>query len=136
LDRLQLIAPDLVPVLAAASPVQRHRVASEVARWVTSRVEHVPAEIAASLSGTPSPQFHQIVDRLDNEYLSLQAKEDVGECTDEEVLAAFSRARAASCVAFAIAADAGETIYEVAVATDDIAAIREIVRSSLNPTAA
>jgi hypothetical protein len=88
LDRLHLIAPDLVSVLAAASPAQRQRVAVEVARWVTSRVERVPTEVAASLSGTPSPQLHQIVEQPDDEYLSLQAKEDVGECTDDEVWAA------------------------------------------------
>ena len=79
MDRLRSIAPDLVSRLSTASQAQRQRVALAVARWVTTRVQSIPLEIIAGLDGAPASGLNEIVEHLDDECLSLQAKEEAGE---------------------------------------------------------
>jgi len=135
MDRLRSIAPDLVSRLSTASDAQRQRVALAVARWVTTRVESIPLEVIAGLDGVPPSSLNETVERLDDEYLSLQAKEEAGECSDDEVVAAFARARAASSLVYAIVGDPAESIYEAVVATEDLAGVRQIVLKSLDAAA-
>jgi len=132
MDRLHLIAPDLVPLLAAASRDQRRRSAYAVARWVVEHVEHLPAEIVVGLDGSPPSQLNQIAERLDDDYLSLQEQVEAGDRSNDGVTAAFSRARAAHCVALAASGEASECIYEAVAATDNLAGVRTVVLKSFN----
>ena len=133
MERLRLIEPELATRLASAGPGQRSNVASAVSRWVVSRVPLLPAEVVGAANGAPASNLHKLADELDDTYLTLGERlEMTGIGTEEEVDLAFSRARAACCVALAHDDEPSEAIYEAHAATGDLTALRELVIQALD----
>ena len=121
ISRLVSIAPDLEAAISAASPAVRVSVASFAASWAAGRVGWSQPGGSVSLA--------TVAEELDDHYLSLQ--ESVGG-PDAEVTAAFGRARAASCAAFAAEGNASEAVYEAIMATGDLPGARDAISSALS----
>jgi hypothetical protein len=63
-------------------------------------------------------------------YLELQASTDLAGSSDSSMLTAFAHARAAAAVVFAAEDQAEEAVYEAALATDEVAELRTVVRAA------
>jgi hypothetical protein len=75
----------------------------------------------------PSPYFN-----FDGKYLCLRQRQDEGgEVSEDEVLSAFSLARAANCVEYALSAEADEATYEAIQVTNKLPEVHAVVLSAL-----
>jgi len=144
-ERLQQIAPELLRVLHRTKPDQLRAIRVAVCSAVVQRVglDEPTINEALRVLGSSSDALPALrsavearVEQLDLDYFELQAAEDDGRATGDEVLNAFSRARAAAAVAIAIrgndAETTGESVYEAAATTDDLSEIEELVDAVLS----
>jgi hypothetical protein len=138
--RLETVAPDLVETLEGASePVLRsvaHRaalLAVERTDLDDPRLERARAALGQGRTGASQERvgLQTLVEELDQAQWDLQDAVDHGTATREQQLAAFSRARAASSLWFALDEDAlvaaVEALYEANAAIDDIESLRMTV---------
>jgi hypothetical protein len=131
-SRLGSIAPEIEVILASASESLRVRAAFSVARRAIESAGVNHPTINAALNGDCHNELQAIVAAFDNEYFTLQEQQEAGACSKETVLAAFSRARAASAVAYACNKKPAEAIYEALGATDDQASVQQLALQVLN----
>jgi hypothetical protein len=142
--RLETIAPDLVEELTQADAVDQRRVATAVAAFAAERTDLTADELSQAFTAIRAETFgdspvragvQQLTDRLDEEQWAVQERVDEGQATPAEHLTAFSAARAASAVYYALDADpetaALEALYEANAATDDLESLRHVVRQRL-----
>ncbi len=131
-SRLQSVAPELDTMLQAVGPRARLDVGLSVARFAVESVgldEPVAAAALAIRSGDAA-ELGALVARLDEQYFALEDLNELGQAYPSQVLEAFSKARAAAAVEFAVRGEYAEAVYEAGMATDDWAAIRAIVEAS------
>lgn len=142
--RLETIAPDLVEELNPASADQQRKVATAAAETAVERTRLSAPEVDRALAAVHAEDFgdssaregmQRLTDRLDDEQWATQERVDEGQASPAEHLTAFSAARAASAVFFALDADAKtavfEALYEANAAIDDLDALRDLVRRNL-----
>lgn len=81
-------------------------------------------------------QVKSLVERLDEIQWNLQDMREEGNASESQYLAAFSQARIANALYFALDRDAyvaaTETIYEANAAVDDLEGLKKIISSILN----
>jgi hypothetical protein len=139
-SRLTTIDPSLVAALDAAQPTQRRAASlAAVAFAVTANASTQPILDAAlqvlrvgSLADTEIlTAVNELVSQLDDHYFSLAELAESGGASQDTVLVAFQQARAANALAFALAGQADEAIYEAFAATNDVAGLRKLVVSAL-----
>lgn len=143
-QRLDAIAPDLVPVLASASPDQLRRISSQLAQLVAARAGFDEAVIVTGLTVLRRGEFgesparqavREFADALDERYWEQQDLADTEPRQECDHLALFTRSRAASALDCALDADphtaASETLYEAFAALGDLAELRRLVAGEL-----
>jgi hypothetical protein len=142
--RLETIAPDLVEELTQAAPAGQRKVATAAAESAVERTQLAAAELDQAFAAVHAEDFgdspartgiQQLTDRLDQEQWAVQERLDEGQATPAEHLKAFSAARAASALYYALDADpttaALEALYEANAATGDLESLRRLVRERL-----
>jgi hypothetical protein len=144
MQRLEAIAPDLSRSLDCLSPRQTRQICAAVC---SAAVRHVrldepivnEALIALTNCNPLAPSLRDaavaLTERLDTTYFDLQDAADEGRATQTQVLDAFSRARAANAVAFALSgfdpSTAKEVIYEAAAVTDNLTELENLIDATL-----
>jgi hypothetical protein len=140
-SRLVLEDRELYVRIRKASPQQRLAVSVAVARWaVTTAHLAEPAfdralanlALGKAVSSASASAVNKRASYLDGKYLCLQQQRDEGgEVSEDDLLAAFSLARAANCVDLALSGEADEATYEAIAATDNLPAVHAVVTSAL-----
>ncbi len=140
-SRLVLEDRELCARIQNAGSQQRIAVAVAVARWAANRVNLKDPSLDRALANLAlgkalSPALASAVKRLasylDAKYLRLQQERDEGrEVSEDDILAAFSQARAADSVNYALSGEADEATYEAIKATDDLPEVHAVVLSAL-----
>jgi hypothetical protein len=112
-----------------------------VARWAVAAVdlaepmlELALADLAARKPSGPASASAvvKLASYLDGKYLRLQQQiEESGGVSEAQVLAAFSQARAADSVGYALSGDADEAAYEAIQATDKLPEVHAVVLAAL-----
>src|ERR1700744_842373 len=143
--RLELISLQLRKRLDSASEEQLRHIAAPICMEIIRRTgvsDPVISEALEHLSQKKTPpadlqarvQFY--AQKLDADYLDLTDELEEESATQEQVAAAFSQARAANAVAFALSANAivaaSETTYEAASAVADDSEMTGIVEKILD----
>jgi len=140
-SRLVLADRELYNAIQDENPVQRRRAAKALANWVVKRVglEHpMISEVLTEMSterpgnSTAASRLEKLAEELDLECFELEEREEAGTASKDQVTAAFSQARAANAVAFALAGDLAEAAYEAIAATDDLTQARRVIVSALS----
>lgn len=139
-SRLATIAPDLDQAVAQASPAGQRAVSIAAAEFAVRRTRLTGPEIDAALAAARAGRFgdtreraavHALAERLDERQWAIQDRIDSGQASQEEHLAAFSAARAATALYYALDADtptaALESAYEANAATDDLTELHALV---------
>ncbi len=143
-SRLDLIAVDLADRIDRAPASQQRAAALAACRFALDRTgldDRIVKEGMNALErgGYPNVLLQEkltlLVEALDEIQWDLQEKVDAGRADQAEYLAAFSRARAAHAVYFALDPDpfvaAVESVYEANAATDDLPGLRQAVTAAL-----
>jgi len=143
--RIELISPELRKRLDSANEAHLRRIAATVSRAIVERVGISHPIITRALEqldahgppvGELQAQVQAFADDLDSAYLDLSEECEEGHASREQVSVAFSKARAANAVAFALDSNAliaaSEAAYEAASAVDDAAAITSIAEKILS----
>ena len=140
-SRLVLEDRELYARIRNASPQQRLAVGVAVARWAVAAVhlaeptlELALADLAAGKPASPASAsaVEKLASYLDGKYLRLQQqREEGGGVSEAQVLAAFSLARAADSVGYALSGDADGAAYEAIQATDKLPEVHAVVLSAL-----
>jgi hypothetical protein len=143
-QRLDAIAPDLVPILASASPGRLRRIACRLAELVAARVGFDDQVIVNGLTAARRGEFgespvrqavREFAAALDERYWEMQDLADTDSIRECDHLALFSRSRAASALDCALDADphtaASETLYEAFAALGDLGELRRLVAGGL-----
>ena len=140
-SRLVLEDRELYARIRNASPQQRLAVAVAVTRWAVAAVhlaeptlELALADLAAGKPASPASAsaVKKLASYLDGKYLRLQQqREESGGVSEAQVLVAFSLARAADSVGYALSGDADEAAYEAIRATDNLPEAHAVVLSAL-----
>lgn len=122
--RLDSIAPDIARAIGAVSDSVQQTAALAAARLAVEKTGIKDLAVMKALTGAQTSSLEEVVVVLDSEYFRLQEIADGGNEWQAEVLAAFSRARAASAVNFVVSRNPVEAIYESIVAIGDAQEIR------------
>lgn len=139
-SRLATIAPDLDQTVTQAPPATQRAIAIAAAEFAVERTHLTGPQVDAALEAaqdgrlgdTPERNdIHALAERLDEQQWTIQDLVDAGQATEEEHLAAFSSARAATALYYALDADtptaALESAYEANAATDDLPDLHTLV---------
>lgn len=140
MSRLQSIAPQLAHRLGASSPTANHRVSRLAAEFAvsTSGVSH--AELLRlfdrlcseqQLDSTAANKLTNIVESLDEAAGQIQDKVEAGTASPDEYVVAFDFARGAAAVAYAVAGNASEAVYEASATIDDPESLWALVDGAL-----
>ncbi len=132
LELLRQRAPTLAGILDHSDIAQLRRISSAIAHAVVERsglTDPLGAEALQCLNqSTSAPselqaRVYSLAQELDARYFDLQDLQESGKATQDEVNAAFAKARAATAVASALgdlaSNAAAETAYEAVCAIDD-----------------
>jgi hypothetical protein len=106
--RLSTVCPDLDDALSSASADHCIQAGWAAAQWAIHQTGLSHPAISAAQIGGPTDAIAELVNALGDQYFELQELCDAGECSKEEVLAAFGRARAANALEFAVRGEAAE----------------------------
>jgi hypothetical protein len=144
LELLRQRARDLASQIDTADDEQLCRVSAAIARAAVQRsgLSHpVIAEALEHLSGEAHTRpelrsrVQSLTEQLDADYFRLQELRERRGASEAQVLAAFSKARAAAAVASALGevarTAAAETAYEAIAATDDSVYFTDVAKSVL-----
>lgn len=139
-SRLATIAPDLDRALTRASSAGQRAVSIAAAEFAVRRTRLTGPEIDAALAAARDDRFgdtreraaiQTLAERLDERQWEIKERVDSGQASAEEQLAAFSAARAATALYYALDADtpraALESTYEANAATDDLTELHSLV---------
>lgn len=142
--RLATVAPDIVDALGRKPPAQLRAIAMAVSEWIVDDVGLVDPRLDEAFVTLRDMRFGAspardalmaLVDELDESAWDLQDEVDAGRAPQQEYLDAFSRARAASTVWFALDSDALqsalEALYEAQAARGDLNGVRRRVQELL-----
>jgi len=135
ISRLSSKDPELDALLQAADVSLRKSAAWQAAG---AAVVHTQLETDIrylAITVQTAENLDALVQELDDEYFNLQDLADDGKATDEQVLEAFSRARAAAAVFFAFTGDFTESVYEALSSSDEPSAISLVARKALETRA-
>jgi hypothetical protein len=141
--RLNTVAPDLVERLEGEGDPELRRLTANVVEAALREQEVRDESVERGLDGLRNGRYGDaedraavkaLADRLDELAWDLQDQVDAGEAEQEDYLAAFRKARAATALWFALDPDprtaAIEAVYEAQAATDDGVVRREIAAAS------
>ena len=144
-SRLATIAPDLDQTITQAAPATQRAIAIAAAEYAIQRTQLTGPEVDAGLTAARDGRFgdtpertgiHALAERLDEQQWAIQDRLDAGQATEEEHLAAFSTARAATALYYALDADAPtatlEAAYEANAATDELAELQTLVARTID----
>jgi hypothetical protein len=147
ITRLSTVAVDLDEQLRGFSAQALRRVAAGVAAFVVARVSLADPRLAAAMTSienctpgksTELSNVRNLVEELDERAWDTQDKVGRGLLPPQAYREAFSCARAAAAVAFALEADALsaalESVYEAWAASADIDGVRMAVQGALERT--
>ena len=144
LELLRQRAPSLSGILDASDSGRLRRISSSIAHAVVARsgltdplvteaLQHL--SLSASSHADLQARVLSLAEQLDSRYFDLQDLCESGKATEAQVLAAFSKARAATAVASALgdvaSSAAAEAAYEAVCAFDDSDYFTGIARSVL-----
>lgn len=142
--RLDTRAADLARAIEAASPDAQRRVAVGLAELALARVPVDEPAVRDALQALRSGRWgdgaerraaEQLAERLDESAWNVQDRVEEGNADESEYVAAFTKARAVSALAFALAPEAStaalETAYEAEAATEDLLSVRANVEAVL-----
>jgi hypothetical protein len=122
--RLVLVSKPAASRLALRSPSDLRRIARYVAQCALRATALDPIDFEVSDDAARAElqcRLERSVEELDAIYFDLADAQDAGKATEQQVLQAFSRARAMNSALFAIAVDpieaAAEAAYEAQAAT-------------------
>ncbi|WP_437685681.1 hypothetical protein [Sorangium sp. So ce176] len=139
--RLDSVSPTLAESFRRASSAKRRQAAVVACELAASSADLAGQEVGLGLAAlrggaAGQPDLRQRLEDLaahfDDEYLRLN--EEVDESRKAETLRLFSKARAASALAFALIHEPGElheAIYEAIAALDDPSELIRVVESEL-----
>jgi hypothetical protein len=143
--RIELISPNLRRQLNSASETKLRQIAAAVCQEIIERVAISNPVITQALKqlnsfppaeGCLQNQVQTFAEELDSAYLDLSDECENGRASREQVFTDFSKARAASAVAFALDSNpviaTSEAIYEAASAIDNSAVIISIAEKILS----
>src|SRR5262245_6128624 len=130
-SRLATAYPDLDQAIRAAPPDRAIAAAWAVAQWAIRKTGLSHRSISDASADGPVGAVAALAAQLDERYFELQELCEEGECSQEQVLAAFQVARAAAALEFAIRGESSEAIYEAASCCDDLSELRRAVDSAL-----
>ena len=131
ISRLSTKDPELDALLQAADVSLRKNAA-----WLAAQAAVVHTQLGTdrrylAIQPQTAEQLDALVQELDEEYFDLQDLIEVGKATEQQVVDAFSKARAAAAVFFAFNGEFGEAVYEALSSCDDPATIALIARTGL-----
>lgn len=143
--RLDLISPELLLRLGKASKEQLREIVHSVCRLVVERTgleNEIIDEVMEILdSGSQNNDslrvsINNFVEALDEKQWNLQELVEIGQAKKSDYFSAFSRARAANALYYALDQDplfsAAEVIYEANAALDDLTIVETLARSILD----
>ena len=114
-SRLDWFDRELASALTSASAELQRQAAETAASWAIARTGLVhPALFANSVESVSD-----LCAELNEQYFAMSEEREVGRASDDDVVAAFGRARAANAVEFMLRGEPGEAIYESAAATEN-----------------
>ena len=139
-SRLATIAPDLDQTITQATPATQRAIAITAAEYAIQHTQLTEPTVDAGLAAAQEGRFgetrertdvYALAERLDEQQWAIQDRVDAGQATEEEHLAAFSAARAATALYYALDTDtptaALETVYEANAATDELTELHDLV---------
>lgn len=122
-SRLASIAPDIEFTLSELQSAIRFEVALKITTWAMEKVG-LQAEM---LTNQDSKGAKAVSDIFDERYFKLD------EQGSPDYLVYFSKARAASSIAFLLDGNAYEAIYEAVMATDDMSTVQQLLHEAIEP---
>ncbi len=144
IDNVDPFGKELEAHLKRASASQQRAAALAAARFALAHnalTDSVLSDAMNALAAGRSAdkalteRLQALVDSLDEVHWDLQEKEEAGQATEAEHLAAFQKARAANTVLAALAADpfaaASDSAYEAFHATKDLPGLRVVILAAL-----
>lgn len=139
--RLNTISPELAKSFGKADPAKQRRAVAVACAVAVSRVGLDDADVKTAIDSllSENPISHTLRLKMealsadfDNQYFALE--DDANETSHNVALGFFSKARAASAVAFALSenlSELHEALYEAISALDDPTEITDIVANIL-----
>lgn len=124
-SRLGSIAPDIEAILSTAQLSTAVTTALRVAKWVVGVTGAECEELDTAVATANASLAHLLAQTLDERYFSLQ------EIDEPKSIEFFSRARAASAIAYALEGNPAESLYEAISATDDLPVTREFFSGTI-----
>jgi hypothetical protein len=134
-NRLTTIDAELNGLLETVGPSKQRDVAMAVTQAVVASSQLGADPRYAAISAHDTSDIGALVEALDNEYFQLQDLVEAGQASEERMLGAFNKARAANSILFISAGDYCEAIYEAFSATDETSEISLIARRTLGSSA-
>lgn len=125
-SRLESIAPEIEAQLGSLSLAQRTSLALQVATWTIEQNCAENSELMVAVASGNKALAESVSNSFDENYFATQ------EINPVESLRNFCCARAASSLAFALANNLSEAIYEAIIATDDISAVQQLVNKGVS----
>jgi len=122
-SRLLTISPELFDEISKISPILQLKASKALANWALTQVSYMGTVPCTA------KMAEEILANLDKEYFKLQGLNEVGKATDQEVLQAFSKARAIHSLLFSIHEEPLEAAYEAIMATENISEACVIVKN-------
>ena len=145
ISRLESVSSKLAEAFRQASLLKQRQAVLEACVVAVSRVGLEENEVNAAVeilrcggdvNSSVREQLEKLAARFDDQYFELDEKGN--EATKLEALALFSKARAASALAFALSENSGqlhEAVYEAITAMNDPAEVMRVVEKTLRSAA-
>ncbi len=122
-SRLFNISPELYEEISEATPIIQLEISSALANWALDQVSFT---VTAPCT---EQKANEILAKLDAEYFKLESLKEAGKATEQEVVEAFSKARAIHSLVFSLNKEPIEAAYEAIIATGNILGAQIIVRN-------
>lgn len=120
-SRLESIAPDIEAQIGSLPLTQSASLAFQVAAWAIKQNCAENKQLKIAVASGNKALAESVSNSYDESYFATQ------ETKPAESLSNFCCARAASSMAFALANNPSEAIYEAIMATDNISSVRQLV---------
>jgi hypothetical protein len=130
-SRLSTVDPELDALLQATEISLRKNAA-----WLAAHAAVLHSQLGVdrrylAIESQTTDQLDALAQELDNEYFRLQELVNAGKATEQQMLSAFGKARAANAVLFATTGKFTEALYEAISSSDDPSTISLIARRGL-----
>jgi len=143
-ERLSTVASDLVERIEGASEAVLRQSTGKAAQYAVEQVglrHEIASRALATLDDHEFGESEErravesLVNELDERAWDIQDQVEQAQATEEQYLATFTQARAASAIWFALDEDprkaALEAVYEAYAATGDLARLRQLVSENV-----